>query len=55
MNEKPKTAAQRQAKHKARQIAAGLVQLKRWVHPDDAPVLKALADELQRKRATCQP
>ena len=46
-----KTAAQRQADRKARQIAAGLVQWKRWVHPDDVPALAALADKLERKRA----
>lgn len=46
-----KTPAQRQAEHKNRQIVAGLVQLKRWVHPDDALAIKALADEMQRKRS----
>lgn len=46
-----KTPAQRQAEHKARQIAAGLVQLKRWVHPDDMPALQETADKLARRRA----
>ena len=46
-----KTAAQRQAERKARQIAAGLVQWKRWVHPDDVPALVEYADKLARKRA----
>lgn len=46
-----KTAAQRQAERKARQLAAGLVQWKRWVHPDDAPALAEYADKLARKRA----
>ena len=46
-----KTAAQRQADRKARQLAAGLVQWKRWVHPDDVPALVEYADKLERKRA----
>jgi hypothetical protein len=46
-----KTPAQRQAAHKARRIADGLVHWKRWVHPDDVPHLVALADKLARKRA----
>ena len=46
-----KTAAQRQAERKARQLAAGLVQWKRWVHPDDVPALSEYADKLARKRA----
>lgn len=46
-----KTAAQRQAERKAREIAAGRVHFKRWVHVDDAPALHELADKLERKRA----
>ena len=46
-----KTAAQRQAERKARELAAGRVQWKRWVHPDDVSALAALADKLERKRA----
>lgn len=49
-----KTAAQRQAERKARELAAGRVQWKRWVHPDDVPALAALADKLERKRAKQQ-
>ena len=45
-----KTPAQRQAGRKARQIAAGLVQFKRWVHPDDVPPLTTYAEALARKR-----
>ena len=45
-----KTAAQRQAERKAREIAAGRVQWKRWVHPDDVPALAEYADKLARKR-----
>ncbi len=45
-----KTAAQRQADRKARELAAGRVQWKRWVHPDDAEALAAYADKLARKR-----
>ena len=45
-----KTAAQRQAERKAREIAAGRVQWKRWVHPDDVPALAEFADKLARKR-----
>lgn len=46
-----KTAAQRQAERKAREVAAGRVQFKRWVHAEDAPALHELADKLERKRA----
>jgi hypothetical protein len=46
-----KTAAQRQAERKARELAAGRVQWKRWVHPDDVPALTEYADKLARKRA----
>ena len=53
-----KTPAQRQAERKARQLAAGLVQFKRWVHPDDLPALTAYAEALARKRVrkvkTCE-
>lgn len=47
----PKTPAQRQADRKARELAAGRVQWKRWVHPDDVPALTEYADKLARKRA----
>lgn len=46
-----KTAAQRQAERKARERAAGRVQWKRWVHPDDVPALVKYADKLARNRA----
>lgn len=46
-----KTDAQRQAARKAREIAAGRVQWKRWVQPDDVPALAEYADKLARKRA----
>jgi hypothetical protein len=46
-----KTAAQRQADRKARELAAGRVQWKRWAHPDDVPALAEYADKLARKRA----
>ena len=49
-----KTAAQRQAERKARELAAGRVQWKRWVHPDDAPALTEYADKLARKRARAE-
>ena len=45
-----KTPAQRQAERKARELAAGRVQWKRWVHPDDVPALAEYADKLARKR-----
>lgn len=45
-----KTAAQRQADRKARELAAGRAQWKRWVHPDDVPALAEYADKLARKR-----
>ena len=46
-----KTNAQRQAAHKARRLAAGLVQFNRWVHPDDVPALRDAADKLALLRA----
>ena len=49
-----KTAAQRQAERKARELAAGRVQWKRWVHPDDVPALAEYADKLARKRARAE-
>lgn len=49
-----KTAAQRQADRKARELAAGRVQWKRWVHPDDVPALAEYADKLARKRARAE-
>lgn len=45
-----KTAAQRQAERKAREIAAGRVHWAKWVHPDDVPALAALALKLARRR-----
>jgi len=42
------TPAQRQADRKARETAAGRVQFKRWVHPDDVPALHAEAERLER-------
>lgn len=49
-----KTAAQRQADRKARELAAGRVQWKRWVHPDDVPALTESAEKLARKRARAE-
>lgn len=49
-----KTAAQRQAERKARELAAGRVHWKRWVHPDDLPKMVELADKLARKRLRAQ-
>jgi len=46
----PKTDAQRQADRKARETAAGRVQFKRWVHPDDVPAMHAEAERRERKR-----
>jgi hypothetical protein len=46
-----KTPAQRQAERKSREVAAGRVQWKRWVHPEDVPALTEYADKLARKRA----
>lgn len=45
-----KTDAQRQADLKARRLRDGLVQWKRWVHPDDVPALAEYADKLARRR-----
>jgi ribonuclease HI len=49
-----KTNAQRQAERKARELAAGRVQWKRWVHPDDVQALTEYADKLARKRARAE-
>ena len=43
--------AERQAERKARELAAGRVSWKRWVHPDDVPALTEYAEKLARKRA----
>jgi hypothetical protein len=42
------------AERKARELAAGRVQWKRWVHPDDVPALTEYADKLARKRARAE-
>lgn len=49
-----KTAAQRQSDLKARRLRDGLVQWKRWVHPDDVPALAEYADKLARNRARAE-
>jgi hypothetical protein len=41
-----KTDAQRQADRKARELAAGRVQWKRWVHPDDVLALAEYAFDI---------
>lgn len=46
-----KTPAQRQANRKARELAAGRVLWKRWVHADDVPALAQYADKMATKRA----
>jgi hypothetical protein len=47
-----KTNAQRQADYKARRRAEGLIQIAQlWIHPDDAPAIRAYAAKLARKRA----
>ena len=46
-----KTDAQRQSERYARQIAAGLVQFKAWVHADDVQNLLELAEKLKNIRA----
>lgn len=45
-----KTPAQRQAERKARELAAGRVQWKRWVYPDDVPALAEYAKKLDQIR-----
>ena len=45
-----KTSAQRQAERRYRQLAAGLVQFKTWVHPDDVLALREAAEKMARKR-----
>ena len=39
----PRTGAQRQAAHKARMQAAGLVRVAVWVYPEDAKWMRATA------------
>jgi hypothetical protein len=51
----PKTDAQRQAERKARELAAGRVQFKRWVHPDDKAALAEYAKKLADERAKVGP
>lgn len=45
-----KTPAQRQAELKARRIAAGLVRVCVWLHPDDAAALREHAAKLAKRR-----
>lgn len=45
-----KTAAQRQAAHKARRIAAGFVLWKRWVHREDVEAMTRYADRIAKNR-----
>ena len=45
------TPAQRQAALKARRIAAGLVMVKLWCHPDDTAPIQAHAQRLAKARA----
>jgi hypothetical protein len=45
-----KTPAQRQAERKARELAAGRVQWKCWVHPDDVALMREHAAKLARRR-----
>ncbi len=46
-----KTTAERVAALRAAREAMGLKRLELYVHPDDWPAIKALAEKLQRKRA----
>ena len=41
---------QRVARHEQKKRDAGLVQRKRWAHPDDWPQIDALIAKLTRKR-----
>jgi len=45
-----KTSAQRVAALRAARDALGLKRLELYVHPEDLPAIKALAEKLQRKR-----
>lgn len=45
-----KLPKERQADLKARRIAAGMREFKRWVHADDHAALAALADRLAKRR-----
>ena len=47
----PQTGAQRQAAHKARMQAAGLVRISVWVDPKNAQALRDLADRIERLHA----
>lgn len=46
-----KTASERVAKLRADRDALGLKRLELYAHPEDWPVIKALAEKLQRRRA----
>ena len=50
-----KTDAQRQADRTEREKAAGNVQFKRWIHPDDKPAMHEHADKLAKRRAKVKP
>ena len=46
-----KTTGERVAKLRTERDALGLKRLELYAHPDDWPVIKALAEKLQRRRA----
>lgn len=54
MEVNPKTPAERQASLKARRKAAGLVQVKVWVHPDWREQIKRAAFMAQHSREDMQ-
>jgi hypothetical protein len=46
-----KTTSERVNKLRADRAALGLKRLEMYAHPEDWPVIKALAERLQRRRA----
>jgi len=50
MNDKNQLNRERVARHEQKKRDAGLVQRKRWAHPDDWPAIDALIAELNNHR-----
>ena len=51
----PRTGAQRQASHKARMQAAGLVRISAWVRPDEVQAVRELIAWVRETCAKSQP
>jgi len=51
---KPMTGAERAAKNYWKNVNAGLIQIKVWVHPTEAKHIKALAKGLIKTKAAIE-